>query len=70
MVAAIVVAILVMMVVSSSIARFIARHPTIKMLALAFLLLIGFALVARGRCTSRSRRGICTSRWPSRWAWS
>jgi predicted tellurium resistance membrane protein TerC len=48
MVAAIIVAILVMMVVSSSIARFIARHPTIKVLALAFLLLIGFALVAAG----------------------
>jgi predicted tellurium resistance membrane protein TerC len=48
MVAAIVVAILVMMVVSSSIARFIARHPTIKVLALAFLLLIGMALVAQG----------------------
>jgi predicted tellurium resistance membrane protein TerC len=48
MVAAIIVAILVMMVVSSSIARFIARHPTIKVLALAFLLLIGFALVAQG----------------------
>jgi predicted tellurium resistance membrane protein TerC len=48
MAAAIIVAILVMMVVSSSIARFIARHPTIKVLALAFLLLIGFALVAQG----------------------
>ena len=48
MVAAIIVAILVMMVVSRSIARFIARHPTIKVLALAFLLLIGLALVAQG----------------------
>jgi len=48
MVAAIIVAILVMMVVSSSIARFIGRYPTIKVLALAFLLLIGFALVAQG----------------------
>lgn len=48
MVAAIVVAILVMMVVSRSIGEFISRHPTIKMLALAFLLLIGFALVAEG----------------------
>jgi predicted tellurium resistance membrane protein TerC len=46
MAAAIVVAILVMMVVSRSIGAFIARHPTIKMLALAFLILIGFALVA------------------------
>jgi predicted tellurium resistance membrane protein TerC len=48
MAAAIVVAILVMMVVSRSIGAFIARHPTIKMLALAFLILIGFALVAEG----------------------
>jgi predicted tellurium resistance membrane protein TerC len=48
MVAAIVVAILVMMWVSRSIGAFIARHPTIKMLALAFLLLIGVALVGEG----------------------
>ena len=48
MVAAIVVAILVMMWVSGSIGAFIARHPTIKMLALAFLLLIGLALVGEG----------------------
>jgi predicted tellurium resistance membrane protein TerC len=48
MVAAIVVAILVMMWVSRSIGAFITRHPTIKMLALAFLLLIGLALVCEG----------------------
>jgi predicted tellurium resistance membrane protein TerC len=48
MVAAIVAAILVMMWVSRSIGRFIARHPTIKMLALSFLLLIGVALVGEG----------------------
>jgi predicted tellurium resistance membrane protein TerC len=48
MVAAIVVAILVMIAVSNSIAQFIAQHPTIKVLALAFLLLIGLALVAEG----------------------
>ena len=48
MVAAIVVAILVMMWVSGRVGAFIARHPTIKMLALAFLLLIGVALVAAG----------------------
>jgi predicted tellurium resistance membrane protein TerC len=48
MAAAIVVAIVVMMIVSRSIGAFIARHPTIKMLALAFLILIGFALVAEG----------------------
>jgi len=48
MVAAIVVAILTMMWVSGSIGAFIARHPTIKMLALSFLLLIGLALVGEG----------------------
>jgi predicted tellurium resistance membrane protein TerC len=48
MVAAIVVAILVMMWLSRSIGAFIARHPTFKMLALSFLLLIGLALVGEG----------------------
>ena len=48
MVAAIVVAILVMMWLSRSIGTFIARHPTFKMLALSFLLLIGLALVGEG----------------------
>lgn len=46
MVAAIVVAILVMMLVSGSIADFVDRHPTIKVLALAFLILVGVALIA------------------------
>jgi predicted tellurium resistance membrane protein TerC len=47
MVAAIVVAIVVMMLVSGSLGEFIERHPTIKVLALAFLLLIGLELVAQ-----------------------
>jgi len=46
MVAAIVAAILVMMLVSGAIAAFVDRHPTIKVLALSFLILIGVALVA------------------------
>jgi predicted tellurium resistance membrane protein TerC len=46
MIAAIVVAILVMMWVSRSVSAFIERHPTIKVLALAFLILIGAALIA------------------------
>jgi predicted tellurium resistance membrane protein TerC len=46
MVAAIVVAILAMMWVSRPIGAFIERHPTIKMLALSFLILIGVALLA------------------------
>jgi len=46
MVAAIVLAIGVMMWVSGSIGAFIDRHPTIKILALAFLILVGVVLVA------------------------
>jgi len=48
MVAAIVVAILVMMWVSGSLSVFIEHHPTIKVLALAFLILIGVALIGEG----------------------
>jgi predicted tellurium resistance membrane protein TerC len=46
MVAAIVASVLVMMVVSSAVSTFIDRHPTIKVLALAFLVLVGGALIA------------------------
>jgi predicted tellurium resistance membrane protein TerC len=46
MAAAIVVAILAMMWMSRPLGAFIERHPTIKMLALSFLILIGVALVA------------------------
>jgi predicted tellurium resistance membrane protein TerC len=48
MVIAIVIAIIVMMLVSGAIADFIDHHPTIKVLALAFLILVGIALVAEG----------------------
>ncbi len=48
MIAAVAVAILVMYIASGPVAAFIERHPTTKMLALAFLLLIGAALVADG----------------------
>jgi predicted tellurium resistance membrane protein TerC len=48
MVASIVVAILMMMVVSGAIADFVDRHPTIKMLALSFLILVGVALMGEG----------------------
>jgi predicted tellurium resistance membrane protein TerC len=48
MVAAVIVAILVMMVVSGAIAEFVDRHPTIKILALSFLILIGVALIGEG----------------------
>jgi predicted tellurium resistance membrane protein TerC len=46
MVAAVITAILVMMVFSGSVSGFIERHPTMKILALAFLILIGVMLIA------------------------
>jgi predicted tellurium resistance membrane protein TerC len=48
MIAAVVIACLVMYAASGPVARFVAQHPTTKMLALAFLVLIGVALVADG----------------------
>jgi predicted tellurium resistance membrane protein TerC len=48
MVAAIVIAVGIMMWASGPLGEFVERHPTIKMLALSFLLLIGMALVAEG----------------------
>jgi predicted tellurium resistance membrane protein TerC len=48
MVAAVLVAVAVMFFASGPIAKFVADHPTTKMLALAFLLLIGVTLVADG----------------------
>lgn len=48
MVIAIIIAILVMMIASRSIGEFIDSHPTIKMLALSFLVLIGVMLIAEG----------------------
>jgi predicted tellurium resistance membrane protein TerC len=48
MIAAVVVAVALMFVASGPIAGFVSRHPTTKMLALAFLLLIGVSLVADG----------------------
>jgi predicted tellurium resistance membrane protein TerC len=48
MVAAVIIACFIMYVASGPVARFVAEHPTTKMLALAFLVLIGLALVADG----------------------
>ena len=48
MVAAVVIAVIVMMLSSGMISAFVHRHPTIKMLALSFLLLIGVTLIAEG----------------------
>ena len=46
MIAAVTIAMAIMLLASGTVSRFIERHPTTKMLALSFLLLIGIALVA------------------------
>ena len=48
MILAIVIAVLVMMFASGPISAFVDRHPTVKMLALSFLALIGFTLIVEG----------------------
>src|SRR5258707_886500 len=48
MIAAVVIAVMIMYVASGPVAGFIERHPTTRMLALSFLLMIGVALVADG----------------------
>ena len=48
MIAAVIIACIIMYVSSGPVARFVVEHPTIKMLALAFLVLIGVTLVADG----------------------
>jgi predicted tellurium resistance membrane protein TerC len=48
MIAAVVVAVGVMLWASGPLARFVQEHPTVKILALSFLILIGFSLVAEG----------------------
>lgn len=48
MIAAVVVAVVGMMVFAGPVSRFVERHPTVKMLALSFLLLIGVTLIAEG----------------------
>jgi predicted tellurium resistance membrane protein TerC len=48
MVAAVVTSVALMMVAAGPIGRFVSRHPTVKMLALSFLVMIGMALVADG----------------------
>jgi predicted tellurium resistance membrane protein TerC len=48
MIAAVVIAVAVMMLAAGPISRFVEAHPTVKILALSFLLLIGMSLVAEG----------------------
>ena len=48
MIAAIIIAVACMLFASGALAAFVERHPTVKMLALSFLLLIGLSLIAEG----------------------
>lgn len=48
MITAVIIAVIVMLIFSGSISRFVEAHPTIKMLALSFLILIGITLIADG----------------------
>ena len=48
MVLAVMIAVGIMMVSAASISRFVNEHPTVKVLALSFLLLIGVSLIAEG----------------------
>lgn len=48
MIAAVVIAVIVMMFSAGAISNFVNKHPTVKMLALSFLLLIGVSLLAEG----------------------
>ena len=67
MIAAVVIACLIMYASSGPVARFVAEHPTTKMLALAFLLLIGVALVATDSSSiSRAATSISPSRFRPR----
>ena len=48
MITAVVISVITMMVFATSVSNFIAKHPTVKMLALSFLLLIGVVLIGDG----------------------
>lgn len=48
MIAAVIVAVMIMLVAAGKISDFVHKHPTVKMLALSFLLLIGVSLIAEG----------------------
>jgi predicted tellurium resistance membrane protein TerC len=58
MISAVVLAMIVMLVFAGKVSEFIERHPTLKMLALSFLILIGVMLVAEGVGTHFDRKYI------------
>ena len=48
MAAAVIIAVLLMLVAAAPLSAFVSKHPTVKMLALSFLLLVGMSLIADG----------------------
>jgi predicted tellurium resistance membrane protein TerC len=48
MVIAVVISVLVMMIFANPVGKFVNKHPTVQLLGLAFLILIGFMLIAEG----------------------
>ena len=48
MIAAVVISMIIMMIAATSLSDFVNKHPAVKVLALAFLLMIGIALIAEG----------------------
>ena len=48
MAVAIIISVLIMLFAAKSVSTFVDSHPTIKMLALSFLILVGFTLIAEG----------------------
>jgi predicted tellurium resistance membrane protein TerC len=48
MVAAVIIAVIIMLFAAESISKFVNSHPTVKMLALSFLVLIGVSLLGEG----------------------
>jgi predicted tellurium resistance membrane protein TerC len=48
MIAAVIASVMVMMGFAGPVGRFVSRHPTVKMLALSFLIMVGMALIAEG----------------------
>lgn len=48
MIAAVIIAVIVMLVAAGPLGKFVSDHPTVKMLALSFLLLVGMSLIADG----------------------
>ena len=80
MIVAVVLSVVIMMLFAVPVGRFVNNHPTIQMLGLAFLILIGFMLIVEGRTwlifsiagaeVGLCRKATCILPLPSRYLWS